>query len=455
MPSESAVSASDDQEKLMLDPTQQTSLLDIRGVCRSFPKGSGEDLLVLEKVDLTIHSGEIVGLLGRSGSGKSTLLRIIAVLIAPSSGDAKCRGETIVGPPNGVSMVFQSFALFPWLTVLQNVELGLEALGIESSVRRTRSLQAIDLIGLDGFESAYPRELSGGMRQRVGVARALVVHPNVLLMDEPFSALDVLTAETLRGDFLDLWGEGQMPIKAVLLVTHNIEEAVQMCDRMLIFSTNPGRVVSEIPVDLPQPRHAQDPRFRALIDRVYVEMTARPRSESRAGPKSERFPGTGIGTVLTHVSSNVLTGLMETVNGPPHNGKADLPAIAEEQHLEVDDLFPAAEALQMLRFAEVEGGDIRFTEAGLQFAQSDTDERKKLFARHLITYVPLAAHIRRVLDERASHSAPKSRFFDELEDSMTEEAAEQTLRTIISWGRYGEVFAYDDHRQAFSLENPA
>src|SRR3979490_918022 len=197
MPSRSAVFASADQEKLMLDLTTQTSLLDVRGVCRSFPKGSGEELLVLEKVDLTIHSGEIVGLLGRSGSGKSTLLRIIAGLIAPSSGDAKCRGEAIAGPPNGVSMVFQSFALFPWLTVLQNVELGLEALGIDSTERRTRALAAIDPIRPDGFEPAYPKELSGGMRQRVGFARALVVHPDLLLMDEPFSALGVLTAGTL------------------------------------------------------------------------------------------------------------------------------------------------------------------------------------------------------------------------------------------------------------------
>src|ERR1700741_4195643 len=261
----------------MLDQTQQASLLDMRSVCRSFPKGSGEELLVLEKVDLTIRSGEIVGLLGRSGSGKSTLLRIIAGLIAPSSGDAKCRGETIAGPPNGVAMVFQSFALFPWLTVLQNVELGLEALGINSAERRTRALAAIDLIGLDGFESAYPKELSGGMRQRVGFARALVVHPDLLLMDEPFSALDILTAETLRNDFLDLWGEGQLPIKSVLLVTHNIEEAVEMCDRLLIFSTHPGRVVSEITIDLPHPRHALDPRFRALVERLYEELTSKPR----------------------------------------------------------------------------------------------------------------------------------------------------------------------------------
>jgi NitT/TauT family transport system ATP-binding protein len=429
-------------------------LLDVQGVCKSFRKPDGDELVVLEQVNLTLRPGEIVGLLGRSGSGKSTLLRQIAGLDAPSGGVVNYLGHPVRAPASGIAMVFQSFALFPWLTVLENVQLGLEAQGVAEEAMRKRALQAIDLIGLDGFESAYPRELSGGMRQRVGFARALVVHPNILLMDEPFSALDVLTAETLRADFLNLWGEGQLPIKAVLLVTHNIEEAVQMCDRLLVFSSNPGRVVGEIPIDLPHPRHAQDPRFRALIDRVYVEMTARPRGEVRTGPK-ERFPGTGIGTVLTHVSSNVLTGLIEAVSAPPYNGKADLPVIAEEQHLEVDELFPAAEALQLLRLAEVEGGDIRLTEAGVEFARGETDERKKLFARHLITYVPLAAHVRRVLDERASHTAPRSRFFDELEDYMAEEAAEQTLRTIVSWGRYAEIFAYDDHAQVFSLENPA
>src|SRR6201999_138597 len=249
----------------MLDTSKEATLLDIRSVCRSFPKGSGEDLLVLDKVDLTIRSGEIVGLLGRSGSGKSTLLRIIAGLIAPSSGDAKCRGETIAGPPNGVSMVFQSFALFPWLTVLQNVELGLEALGVESTDRRTRALAAIDLIGLDGFESAYPKELSGGMRQRVGFARALVVHPDLLLMDEPFSALDVLTAETLRTDLIDLWSEGKLPIRAVLMFTHNIEESVLMCARILVFSSNPGRVAAELRCSLPHPRDRLDSRFRKLV----------------------------------------------------------------------------------------------------------------------------------------------------------------------------------------------
>jgi NitT/TauT family transport system ATP-binding protein len=431
----------------------EPALLDVQGVCKSFKKPDGDDLIVLENVNLTLRAGEIVGLLGRSGSGKSTLLRLIAGLDKTSSGQVSYLGAKVDGPAAGIAMVFQGFALFPWLTVLENVQLGLEAAGVPPPQMRRRALQAIDLIGLDGFESAYPRELSGGMRQRVGFARALVVHPNILLMDEPFSALDVLTAETLRSDFLDLWGEGQLPIKSVLLVTHNIEEAVQMCDRLLVFSTHPGRVVGEIPVDLPHPRHALDPRFRALVERVYVEMTAKPRE--RPGPKSERFAGTGIGTTLTHVSSNLLSGLIEAVSQPPYNGQADLPAIAQGLRMEVDDLFPVAEALQMLRLAEIEGGDIKLTEAGLEFAKAPTDERKRLFARHLLCYVALAAHVRRVLDERSSHTAPRSRFLDELEDYMAEEAAQQTLRTIISWGRYAEVFAYDDHAQAFSLEDPS
>jgi NitT/TauT family transport system ATP-binding protein len=429
-------------------------LLHVKGVCKSFRKPDGDELVVLENVNLILRPGEIVGLLGRSGSGKSTLLRTIAGLEHPSGGVVSYLGQPVAGPAEGIAMVFQSFALFPWLTVFENVKLGLEALGHPEPETRSRSLKAIDLIGLDGFESAYPRELSGGMRQRVGFARALVVHPSILLMDEPFSALDVLTAETLRNDFLDLWGEGQLPIKSVLLVTHNIEEAVQMCDRLLIFSTHPGRVVSEIPIDLPHPRHALDPRFRALVERVYVEMTSRPRGD-RVGHKAERFPGTGIGTTLTHVSSNLLSGLLEAVSEPPYNGHADLPAIAEALNMDADELFRVAEALQLLRFAEIEGGDIKLTREGSEFVKSETDERKRLFARHLLAYVPLAAHVRRVLDERASHTAPKSRFFDELEDYMAEEAAEQTLRTIISWGRYAEAFAYDDVRQAFSLENPA
>src|SRR6202051_2945506 len=245
-----------------------TALLDIHGLRHTFPKADGGELLVLDGIELEVTQGQIVGLLGRTGSGKSTLLRLIAGLAQPSGGTVTYLGQPVVGPAPGIAMVFQGFALFPWLTVLENVQLGLEALGLPEPEIRKRALAAIDLIGLDGYESAYPRELSGGMRQRVGFARALVVHPNILLMDEPFSALDVLTAETLRNDFLDLWAAGQLPIQGVLLVTHNIEEAVLMCDRLLLFCAQTGRIVSELPIDLPKPRQSIDPRFRAIIDRV-------------------------------------------------------------------------------------------------------------------------------------------------------------------------------------------
>ena len=426
-------------------------LLQCTEVRKAFPKPDGAELLVLEGMNIELREGQIVGLLGRSGSGKSTLLRLIAGLAEPTAGHLRYLGQPIFGPAPGIAMVFQSFALFPWLTVFENVALGLEAQRMPRADIRKRSLAAIDLIGLDGFESAYPRELSGGMRQRVGFARALVVHPNILLMDEPFSALDVLTAETLRTDFLDLWAEGRMPIKGVILVTHNIEEAVLMCDRILVFGSNPGRILSEIKVSLPQPRNRLDPSFRELVERIYVEMTARPQGPST---RQERFPGLGIGSQLPHVSSNVLAGLMEAVAAAPFNGKADLPEIASDLQMEIDELFPVAETLQLLRFAELEGGDLKLTEDGLAFAHAALDERKRIFLRHLLSYVPLAAHIRRVLDERASHSARKSRFIDELEDFMSEEAAEQSLRAIVSWGRYAEAFAYDDENAMFSLENP-
>jgi NitT/TauT family transport system ATP-binding protein len=429
-------------------------LLQCTDVRKAFPKPDGDDLLVLEGMNLDLYEGQIVGLLGRSGSGKSTLLRLIAGLAEPTAGHLTYLGQPIAGPARGIAMVFQSFALFPWLTVFENVALGLEAQHLPRSEIRKRSLAAIDLIGLDGFESAYPRELSGGMRQRVGFARALVVHPNILLMDEPFSALDVLTAETLRTDFLDLWAEGRMPIKGVVLVTHNIEEAVLMCDRILVFGSNPGRILSEIKVTLPQPRNRLDPSFRELIERIYVEMTARPKGGT-AGGRQGRFPGLGIGSVLPQVSSNLLAGLMEAVAAAPFNGKADLPEIASDLQMEIDELFPVAETLQMLRFAELEGGDLKLTEDGLAFVHSTIDERKRIFSRHLLNYVPLASHIRRVLDERASHSARKSRFIDELEDFMSEDEADQTLRAVVRWARYAEAFAYDDDNAMFSLENPS
>ncbi|BBS35930.1 AAA-associated domain-containing protein [Enterobacter sp. LM3] len=420
-------------------------VLTVKQVSHGFDKAHGA-IQILDNVNLTLSEGEIVGLLGRSGSGKSTLLRIISGLITPTSGAVNYKGTPLSGPAEGIAMVFQTFALFPWLTVLQNVEAGLEALGVAASTRRTRALAAIDLIGLDGFENAYPRELSGGMRQRVGFARALVVDPTLLLMDEPFSALDVLTAETLRTDLLDLWNDGKMPIKSILIVTHNIEEAVFMCDRILVLSSNPGRVVAEIKVPFSHPRDRLDPDFRQLVDDVYARMTARPVSEHvRKTLKA--------GTRLPQVSINLIAGLIETLAAAPYEGRADMPDIAHSLHLEVDDLFPIAEVLQLMGFADIREGDIFLTPAAIAFAQADTQPRKVMFAEHLLRFIPLAALIKNVLDERVDHRAPRVRFEQELEDTLSDSAAKETLDTVIHWGRYAEIFSYNDQTALFSLED--
>jgi NitT/TauT family transport system ATP-binding protein len=426
------------------------TLLEVQNVCQSYSTGSdAPGALVLDHVSLRLDQNEIVGLLGRSGCGKSSLLRIVAGLAQPTEGDVDYRGAKVAGPVANIAMVFQSFALFPWLSVLENVELGLKARKVRAAEARKRALGAIDLIGLDGFESAYPKELSGGMRQRVGFARALVVQPDILLMDEPFSALDVLTAETLRTDLLDLWVEGRMPIKSILMVTHNIEEAVLMCDRIIILSSNPGRIAAEIKVNLSHPRNRLDPAFRHLVDQIYATMTHRTETEKNRG----RFPGTGIGMALTRVSTNTFAGMMEEIAAPPYDGNADIPALADSLHMEVDDLFPVAETLQLLRFVEIAEGDIALTAAGKRFADADTDTRKSIYRDHLLTYVPIAARIKQVLDERPSHRAPASRFREELEDYMTEDQATVTLATVTNWGRYAEVFAYDETSQVFSLED--
>jgi NitT/TauT family transport system ATP-binding protein len=426
-------------------------LVTVTRVLHSFASDGSGTAPVLQDISMTIREGEIVSLLGRSGSGKSTLLRIMAGLLRPTEGKVAIGGVPVDGPAEGVAMVFQTFALLPWLTVLENVEFGLEAQGLPPKERRKRALAAIDLIGLDGFESAYPKELSGGMRQRVGFARALVMRSKLLLMDEAFSALDVLTAETLRTDLLDLWCEGQLPIQAILMVTHNIEEAVLMSDRILLMSSAPGRIIGEIPVELPQPRSRYDPAFRALVDDIYGRMTARAAETARQGP----FPGIGIGMVLPRVSSNALSGLMEALAGPPYHGRADLPVLAEALHMDGDQLLRLAEVLQLLRFAELAEGDVRLTDPGRRFADLGVDERKALFRQHLVTYVPIVAHIKRVLDERPARRAPMLRFKDELEDHMAETAADATLRAIISLARYAEVFAYDEQSGTFNLENPA
>ncbi|MFI4996986.1 MAG: nitrate/sulfonate/bicarbonate ABC transporter ATP-binding protein [Hyphomicrobiales bacterium] len=422
-------------------------VIELRHVCKVFAKPSGEALPVLAGIDLSIREGEILGLLGRSGSGKSTLLRIAGGLISQTSGDVIYRGGPLTGPAEGIGVVFQSFALYPWLTVLENVELGLDALGLPLAEARSRAMSAIDLVALDGFQSAYPRELSGGMRQRVGFARAFASAPVLLLMDEPFSALDVLTAETLRTDFMDLWIEHRLPTKSVLMVTHNIEEAVLMCDRIVVLGSNPGHIAAEIEVPLAQPRNRLDDAFHAIVDDIYSILTSR---MTEAIGAQQQAHG-GLAQLLPQVSINRIGGFVETLASPSYGGGAELAKIAAPLALEVNDLFPIAEALHILEFAEIKESRIKLTSAGKVFAESNAEERKRLFKEHLLRFVPLAAHIRHVLDERKGRPAPRARFEYELEDHLSEADTEKTLRTVIAWGRYAELFAYDDESRSFCL----
>lgn len=430
-------------------------IIEIKNVFKSFKKDRQQELLVLDDITFTLKEGEIIALLGKSGSGKSTLLRIIAGLISPSHGDVFYNNELVQGPVSGISMVFQSFALMPWLTVLQNVELGLEALGIDRTERRARALKAIDTIGLDGFESAYPKELSGGMRQRVGFSRALVVDPDILLMDEPFSALDVLTADNLRSDLIDLWVEKKTRTRGIIFVTHNIEEAVMMADRIIIIGSNPGQVSAELKVNFSHPRNENDTAFREMVDNIYTLMTRKPEKQSRfeaqVGPLEKEI---GLGYRLPDAGVSELAGLMEVLAEPENKISMDLPELAEQLHMHVDDLFPLTEVLEILRFAQVSEGDITLTDAGRAYVDADILARKKLFLQHLVKCVPLARYIREILDEKSRHRVSEDYFLDELEQYLSDKEAGRVLKVAIDWGRYAELFAYDYNSGELSLEDP-
>ena len=360
--------------------TGPAAIIEVSHVTKTFVSPDGSPLPVLDDISLDLREGEIVALLGRSGSGKSTLLRCIAGLISPTSGQVKYRGAVLNGANPGVAMVFQSFALLPWLTVRQNVELGLEALGVGASERRQRAERAIDAIGLDGFESAYPKELSGGMRQRVGFARALVVEPDALLMDEPFSALDVLTAQNLRAELLRLWREKDFPTKAMLIVTHNIEEAVVLADRIFVLGANPGRIRTEIANGFPQPRNRHDESFQALVDQIYGLMTGRDtRPPAHIWTVAAPGEGSPTDTPLPSASVGGMSGLLEILVA--RGGRDDLPQLAHELTFEVDDLLPLVDAAQLLGLAEVDNADLQVTAEGRRFVAADILASKQIFAQ--------------------------------------------------------------------------
>lgn len=422
-------------------------LMELNGIAKSFRSADGAPRLILDGVNFALAKGEIVALLGKSGSGKSTLLRIMAGLIPADAGKAIYRGKDIRGPATGVAMVFQSFALFPWLTVQQNVELGLEAQGIPPADREKRADAMLELMGLAGFGGALPRELSGGMRQRVGIARALVTNPDVLLMDEAFSALDVLTGETLRNDILDLWDSNRIPTRGILIVSHNIEEAVMMADRIIILSSGPGRIRSEVKIELPRPRTVDSAEVRALIDEVYGLMTMRPVHEARAGA----VPAIHAEYRLPETDVSRIEGVLDLLADAPFNGRADLPQLSEEAELSDEELFPTYEALGLLGLAHVDKGDISLTPLGQRYAEAEKTLRQEIFGQQLLTHVPLAARIRQQLEQEPTGSLSEEPFIELLEEFLKADEAKRMLEVAVEWGRYGEVYEYDFHTGRLKL----
>jgi NitT/TauT family transport system ATP-binding protein len=433
----------------------KTALLSAESVFKYYGEGS-KRILVLKDVNLAIREGEIIAILGPSGSGKSSLLRILAGLSTASEGSVRFQDTVQTGPNPHVAIVFQTFALFPWLSVYQNVEVGLLNSDVPEIQRRRRILEAIDVIGLDGFEDAYPKELSGGMRQRVGFARALVVQPEILFMDEPFSALDVLTGENLKKELLSLWRSRKIPTKAIVMVTHNIEEAVVMGDRLVVMGSNPGVVRVDMPGLPVEERGKMHPEHVRLVDYLYGVMTNPKEAVAPFGGMEHVSQPVGQPTrayqLLPHVPVGQVTGLVERLHAD--GDREDIYALGRELQMEVDDLLPLVQAIDMLDLGNIEEGDVYLTAAGVHFAVAGVQEEKEVFREQAVAHVQLIKHVLRLLDRSGNGRIRREAVLRELASCFSEEEAERQLDTAIDWGRYAELFAYDDQEGVFYREVP-
>jgi NitT/TauT family transport system ATP-binding protein len=414
---------------------------------KSFAQPDGRQIQVIAPTDLSIEPGTILAVLGPSGSGKSTLLRILTGLTQPSGGSILWHGKPLVESNPNVAIVFQSFALFPWLTVLENVEAPLLARGVQHAERHQRALRAIDTVGLQGFETAYPKELSGGMKQRVGFARALAVEPEILFMDEAFSALDVLTAENLRGELLELWMGKKIPTRSIFMVTHNIEEAVTLADRVIVFGRNPAKIRADFRIPVPQPRDRTSAECLVYVDYIYKLMT-QPQLES-APPTAAGRPAKAPYQMLPHARPGGIAGLLELLND--RGGKEDLYHVAEELLMEVDDLLPIVEATTLLDFARTDKGDVEITPAGKAFAEADIATQKDLFRQAALAHSTLLAQIASALKTKSDGAMPLEFFRDILEEHFPEIEVQRQLDTALNWGRYAEIFEYDSESDRLSV----
>jgi NitT/TauT family transport system ATP-binding protein len=425
-------------------------IIQARRIEKRFQRPDGASIQVIAPTDLSVEPGMILALLGPSGSGKSTLLRILSGLAQPSAGEVLWHGKPLDGTSPNVAIVFQSFALFPWLTVLENVEVPLLARGIEHAQRHRRALHSLASVGLKGFENAYPKELSGGMKQRVGFARALAVEPEILFMDEPFSALDVLTAENLRGELLELWQGKKIPTKSIFLVTHNIEEAVLLADRIIVLGRNPARIRADFRVPLSQPRDRNAAEFLLYVDYIYKLMT---QPELEAGPSPAGREAKARPQMLPHARSGSIGGLLELLND--RGGKEDLYHIADELQMEVDDLLPILESITLLGFATADKGDVELRPEGKAFAEADIATRRQLFREAALAHVTLLQQMHKALESKSDHTMPLEFFRDILEEHFSDDEMKRQIDTVLNWGRYGDIFTYDSESDRLSRFEPA
>ena len=431
-------------------------IIEAQQVQKSYPQPHGDPILVIAPTDLAVNSGEIVALLGPSGSGKSTLLRILTGLSKPTGGRVLWHGEPVGAVQPNVSIVFQSFALFPWLTVLENVEVPLKAKGVPAIPRRKRALKILDTVGLDGFEEAYPKELSGGMKQRVGFARALVIEPEVLFMDEPFSALDVLTAENLRSELLELWDKHEIPTRSIFIVTHNIEEAVLLADRVIVLGRNPARIRTDFRVQLPRPRDRKETLFANYIDYIYTVLTQPDAAPAIPGQDEKPAEIRGAKTMyemLPHVRPGGIAGFLEMLDD--RGGRDDLHRLAKDLSFEIDDLLPLTDAAVMLGFLKIEQGDAQITPEGRAFAHAEIQRQKEQFREAALERLLLFRQIRRVLESKSDHAVHEEFFHDLLDEQFSEEETLKQMQTAINWGRYAEIFEFDAGTRRLRLPHSA
>ena len=432
---------------VIVAPPPVETIIQARQVEKSFDRGDGGRIQVIAPLDLSVEPGMIVALLGPSGSGKSTLMRMLSGLASPSDGEVLWHGRPIAESRPNVSIVFQSFALFPWLTVAENVEVPLLARGMAQAERRAKARSTLASVGLKGFENAYPKELSGGMKQRVGFARALAVEPEILFMDEPFSALDVLTAENLRGELMELWLGKKIPTRGIFLVTHNIEEAVTLADRIIVLGKNPARIRADFRVSMQHPRARSSAEFLVYVNYIYKLLTQPQLQAEAPSPSQPKAP-----QMLPHARRGAIAGLLELLNDD--RGKRDLYQVADELRMEVDDLLPIVEAASLLGFANSDHGDVEITPQGKEFAVAGIAARKTLFREAILAHVTLLQQMHSALHHKLDHALPLEFFRDLLQQHFSDSEVNRQIETALNWGRYGDIFTYDSENDRLLLTQP-